>query len=528
MKIYSCSIGILLVANVFLTTMAYGSTSEDFDPLVDIKVTFELLGIRSLEKNDNHLHFREYVDKYTPPDFYVKVWINDHLFKSRVWRNTRYIYKPNWSITVDVPDDVEIVNIKIQLWDWEPGLDKICDISGDYSNVRDLDKTSFLEGLDDSNRFIDDYDIELFYSIKYGLWWGDDYTSDDPLGRDPSGYGRLNGCDDGSIYQHDRDCELWFRITQNDYDGDGIPYWVEENVFHTDPLVDDSYLDPDRDGVSTYWEYIWGHRAWYDWRDGTYKHSWIYDPMVAENHSKMDPDEDGLDNVEEYLTSQWGSDPFRKDLFIELDHMADGPNGEKSDLPEESKEILRTVFDRRNIVYHLDDGCMGGGEVIPFDESTTMEELRGYYWKYFLHGDPNNWRRGVFHYGLVIYHSANYPGFVFWGGVGHYLDSYQISSKDMDEKARLPQFKREIVYASAYMHECGHTLGIFNSNTPGCDDPESKAPWQPHYWKWRAYKSVMNYGYIYRMVDYSDGSRGKNDFDDWNRIDLTFFQRELW
>jgi len=503
---------------IILPTSNANILDDDLDPLVDVKVTFHLLEIRSLEKNDNQVHAREYIDKYSPPDFYVKVWINDELFISKVWWNTAYIYHPNWSVTADVPDDVDIVNIKIQLWDWNFGLDKICDISGDYSNIQSKDKSKRL----------DDYDIELYYSIKYGVWWGDDYTSDDPIGRDPSGYGRLNGCDDGSIYQHDRDCEMWFKITQTDFDGDGIPYWAEVNVLHTDPMVNDSYLDPDGDGIPTYWEYIWGHRALYSWRDGTYQHYWVYNASAPENFSVMDSDNDGLDNIEEYLTSEWGSDPFRKDLFIELDHMADSPRGEKSDLPLESKELLRTVFDRRNIVYHLDDGCMGGGETIPFDNSSTMQELRSYYWNYFLHGDPNNWRRGVFHYGLVVYHAKDYPGFVFWNGANNYLDSYQISSKDLSEKSRLPQFKKVIVFASAYMHECGHTLGIFNSNTPGCDDQESKAPWQPNYWKWRPYKSVMNYGYIYRIVDYSDGSRGKNDFNDWERIDLTFFQRKLW
>ena len=85
-----------------------------------------------------------------------------------------------------------------------------------------------------------------------------------------------------------------------------------------------------------------------------------------------------------------------------------------------------------------------------------------------------------------------------------------------------------MVYASAYMHECGHTLGIFHGNTPGCDDQQSLYPWQLNWWKYRAYKSVMNYGYTYQMLDYSDGSRGKNDFDDWNRIDFRFFQTPLW
>jgi hypothetical protein len=36
----------------------------------------------------------------------------------------------------------------------------------------------------------------------------------------------------------------------------------------------------------------------------------------------------------------------------------------------------------------------------------------------------------------------------------------------------------------------------------------------------------MNYDYFAeRYLDYSDGTNGKNDYDDWGNIDLTFFQR---
>ena len=39
----------------------------------------------------------------------------------------------------------------------------------------------------------------------------------------------------------------------------------------------------------------------------------------------------------------------------------------------------------------------------------------------------------------------------------------------------------------------------------------------------------MNYGYMYGfiwdLVDYSDGSRGRNDFDDWSNLDLEYFDR---
>jgi hypothetical protein len=83
----------------------------------------------------------------------------------------------------------------------------------------------------------------------------------------------------------------------------------------------------------------------------------------------------------------------------------------------------------------------------------------------------------------------------------------------------------DVVFASAYMHECGHSLGIIN---PGVDDQDGKYPWQLDWWKWLPYRSVMNYGYMFRIVDYSDGSRGMNDFDDWNDLDLTYFDNSDW
>ena len=38
----------------------------------------------------------------------------------------------------------------------------------------------------------------------------------------------------------------------------------------------------------------------------------------------------------------------------------------------------------------------------------------------------------------------------------------------------------------------------------------------------------MNYYYIYdkKLVDYSDGSHGPGDFNDWELFDLTYFQYE--
>ena len=441
---------------------------DDFDPLVDVEVTVEIQTIRSFDKYERQLHKREYIDFIGDPDLYVKIIINDEEFTSDIWQDTKYIYDTPFSATFNVPDEEEFVNIKIQLWDWNSDGDRLCDIGNEND------------------------DVELTYSIKTGHWTGDDQLEDS------SGYGRLNGCDDGSMYRHDRDCELWFNIFQNDYDNDNIPYWVEVNEYGTDPEVDNTGDDDDFDDVPIEWEWKWG-----------------YDPFTSDNHANIDPEGDSIDNVEEYLTAEYGSDPFRKDVFTELDQMEESPSGQGSLLPDRAKELLYTVFNRQNVVYHLDDGRWEetGSEMISFDESTTRGELNNIYNQYFLNGD--SWRRGVFHYGVLVYQYTEVNGCMFGS------NRFQVSSNGMEEKSKKIFLDRDIVYASAYMHETGHTFGFWP--IPG-HNQFSKYPWQIGWWLNRPYKSCMNYGYMYTTVDYSDGSRLFKDYDDWTRMDLSYFE----
>jgi hypothetical protein len=479
----------------------------DFDPLVEnITVTVTINEIRALKT----------IDVLSDPDFYVKVKINGKEFISDIWQNMKYVGNPNWSAACVVPKDNEFVNITIELWDKNTGMDRLCDISPDFGT------------------FQQSRTAELTYSIATGIWWGDDYLGD------PSGLGRLNGCDDNSIYQQDRDCELWFTITQNDFDGDGLPYWLETNTYNTSPLIDNRGEDADGDGVPIEWEHRfglyyeeWGHH------EGYYM---IYDPFDWENHSSFDDDKDGLNNIEEYKTWQWGSDPFRQDLFIELDQMELGPNGEGSQLPTLTKELIRDSYAKHNIFWHLDDGCFGGGEFIPFKSIVGEGDLEQWYWNYFMHKDSNNWRRGVFHWGIIGYNSSWATGFTFGSEINGLsaIDCFYLSSSFMDSRAKhIPlidsiarktfnkEKQRAIVYAGVMMHETGHSLNV---QAPACDDPECMWPWQVNYWRFGPYKSVMNYRYVYSaLIDYSDGSRGKNDFDDWATIDLTNFNpRTHW
>lgn len=473
----------------------------DLDPLVDIHVTVTIKEIRALDE----------IDPHSEPDFSVTVFINEDQYTSPVWKNQKYISNPQWSCTNNVPDEGEFVWISIQLMDSNIGLDTICDIAAN----------------DNSNA--DRKNITLLYSIKTGHWFGDDMIYvPHSWDMDLSGYGRGNGCDDNSIYIKDNDCEIWFDVTQNDYDDDGIPYWTETEIYHTDPTNDDRGRDDDEDGIPIDWEHKWGHMFdWqYDEETDQYQpiHAWFYHPSIWDDHMNLDPDNDGLTNYEEYLTSQWGSDPFRKDLFVELDQMKAGPDDQQASiLPEGSKNLIRDSFSRQNVVFHLDDGTWeghSGSEMIPFSETSTWEQINQMYLDYFLHNDEHNWRRGIFHHGLVIYNAEWACGFCFRP------DAFQISAVGMEKKVRSPICgSRDIVYASAYMHELGHSLGLMFL---GGHTEAAYYPWQPLWWKFRPYKSIMNYGYMYgflhNLVDYSDGSRGKNDFDDWSNLDMLYFQ----
>jgi hypothetical protein len=347
--------------------------------------------------------------------------------------------------------------------------------------------------------------VSITYDRSTGYWVGDDYLGD------ASGYGRFNGCDDGSYDDFERDFELCFSIKIIDTDGDGIPSWYEENFLLTDPSIDNSLDDNDNDSIPLYWEYFWG-----------------YDPFVCDDHITLDSDIDGLCNYEEYLVSSWHSDPFRDDIFMELDQMEIGPNGEGALIPECSLIMIAQTYAKRNIVFHVDDGCMGGGDILPFDPTLIMGEGREYYHKYFLNNDTSNWKRGVFRYALFVYNHLPIRGMEFPGehSILLYfipgLNSFVLSTSIFN------MVNRSVEESSAFMilHELGHTCGMCMGRPLGCDNQLMRFPWSLQNVLFKNYKSVMNYKYAYSILDYSDGSHGFGDYDDWGNLDLTYFQPE--
>lgn len=320
----------------------------------------------------------------------------------------------------------------------------------------------------------------ITYDLARGDWYGDDFLGD------KDGYGHIKL----------KKYEIWFDIFYNDYDGDGLTYWEEVNIYNTNPKKSDYGKDYDGDGIPIQWEDKYG-----------------FSDFIKENHS-IDYDEDGLNNVEEYLFHKFLSDPFAKDIFIEIDYM----QGYK--LHEESLQLLYDAFTKHNINLHIDLD-----EEISYKERISYRDARDLYWRYFLHNNTYNKRYGVFHYAIII--SSTYSkrgGHVF---VGFDNCDALVIAGDYINKWRKGN-ARKVAYASLLMHELGHTLGLFENTFGGIDNESCNAPWLKGYWIYRNYKSCMNYRYAFSTVDYSDGSHGRNDFNDWGALNLKFFKNSYY
>lgn len=450
------------------SSLLYQNDEIDFDPLVDLKLTCLIKSVRCFEDKNSMM--------------FVQLQINNQEVNSPIWNVMDYTKKVNWSFQQDIPDDKKIIDVYIRLFN----SNTLCDLN------KDPDKKQ----------------IHLLFNVETGRWTGDDFFGDE------SGYGRLNGCGCGIIDNAEKNGEIVFDLFLNDYDHDNIPYWTEINILGTDPTVDNSEDDPDEDGIPTFWEWKWG-----------------YDPCTWDDHENFDSDDDGIDNVEEYKTSQWGSDPFRKDIYLEIDQMKPGPNGEGSwVLTKNCKELLKHPYLQRDIVLHIDDGWMGHGEMIPFHQSINDFDLINLYNTFFLENNTNNWKRGVFRYGLIVFHHEKAAGKAFVGEGFPInsnikgINSFQISKTAAEETFKIKPYSLDFIYATYIMHEMGHTMGLDIFNPPGCDNKNTVHPLFFGWWKYANYKSVMNYRYVHDILDYSDGSHGKNDYNDWSNLDFSWFE----
>ena len=341
------------------------------------------------------------------------------------------------------------------------------------------------------------------YDYRTGKWTGDDSFNDN------DGYGHYLG-------EH---FEVWFNIYQTDKDGDGIPYWTEVNLLNTSPLIDDSIRDPDGDGIPTTWEWKWN-----------------YNPHIWDDHRNLDPDIDGIENIEEYQMEKWFANPYKQDIYIEADGMVKGAWYDPAHVCwEESQQVMIERFAQHGINVYIDFGwpggpTNGGGEMLPHIQIISQDSgmMLQFYNNHFA-----DERKGIFRY-FVVGHQT---GFCHPSEFNRY-DTFSVGTnlKRMlsitgPKKAFTPR-KWRLALGVLMMHECGHSLGITPWTIEGCDNRTyalGRAARNQFEETWGQYRSVMNYfhTYDYKLVDYSDGSNGPPyDQNDWLYLYLPTFQIE--
>ena len=202
----------------------------DVDPTIDLSIDVIIKRVRTLD-----------VEIGQPPTFSVVVKVGEDEWESGDFKGFD-VMNPG-TAHFNIPDDAEKETITIEVF-----------------------KNGIHADIGNSSR-----DLEITYSNLNGTWWGNDCIGDD------SGYGHAGGHEDGTV--NESDCEIWFDIVQEDYDGDGLAYWEETNVYGTDPLKNDLGRDDDGDGIPIEWENRWG-----------------YNPFSYDDHATLDDDNDGIQN----------------------------------------------------------------------------------------------------------------------------------------------------------------------------------------------------------------------------------------
>ena len=257
----------------------------------------------------------------------------------------------------------------------------------------------------------------------------------------------------------------------------------------------------------------------------------------------LDPDIDGLTNDEEYQMEKWFADPFSQDIYIEVDGMQKrGLFDKKHILYDESQQIIIERFTRHGINLYIDNGwptglVNGGGELLPYINKITWDS--GSILQFYKNNFPDE-RKGIFRY-LVICNSGG--AMEAWSGNTEFnrYDTMLCSNGAVTTliyQRAFTQRAQRLLMASTVLHEIGHTLGIAPYTIEGNDNLSflynAKSfidlikKYKEYKEKWGNYKSVMNYLYIFdkKLVDYSDGTHGQNDQNDWEKFYLPFFQIE--
>jgi len=273
----------------------------------------------------------------------------------------------------------------------------------------------------------------------------------------------------------------------SDTDGDNLSDYAEVSIYHTNPLIADS----DNDGLS-------------DGREvelGT-------DPLSP------DTDKDGIwDGYEVDNMAQYGANPLRRDIFVEIDRTEDGGSEwwqQTRWLTENEKSALVSVFE--NAPIQNPDGSWG------VDLHLIENDIVPY---------ANIWLGGEYgivdenlHYKAYSNYKENYRDF----GEGFYycvLMSGGTFCYDSGFTSIAPPETIGTNVAYYFMHELGHSLGLVGV-FDGIDSGK---------YTFEEYPSVMNYntpGGIWYPITFL-GYSSSGVFNDWGYLQEHGFKlHEYW
>ena len=333
--------------------------------------------------NDNYAANLGTFTAGTNISFYV--WAND--------TSGNYAYTELLTITVKpstidsdddgIPDAYEIANgLNPNFDDANDDLDNdgLLNINeyqlGTYANNSDSDADSLLDGDEVNTYSTDPLDSDTDrdgmpdgWEVNNSL---DPLTNDSALDSDSDGLTNLeeytNNCDpqnndtDNDILTDGDEVNTYFTDPLNpDTDGDSIPdAWEVNNSL--DPLVDDASLDPDSDGLTNLEEYNYGTNPQdsdsdSDGMPDAWEVNNSLDPLVDD--ASIDSDGDGLTNLEEYQAS---TDP--NDSDTDSDGLTDG-------------EEIKTYFTDPNNSDSDGDGLTDYDEIITFKTDPNNSDSDG-------------------------------------------------------------------------------------------------------------------------------------------------------
>lgn len=215
-------------------------------------------------------------------------------------------------------------------------------------------------------------------------------------------------------------------------------------------------------------------------------------------------------------------DPKKKDLYVEVDWMYD-PVANRSFKPTSTQIAkLEGAFTAKDINFHADTGQFGGGnELQSYEEylhitsspsHVDFADFKNGHGSYPANYSPN--RNGVWRYMISGYRMHEYPNVSGLAEVGG-SDSFISNGLVEDTFA---YFNLDDAIAGTMIHELGHNL---------CLNKTLVYEQQPSLCAYSGvdslsggenYLSSMNYAYQVFMVDYSDGSHGSHDHDDWSAV----------